>query len=80
VPVYAFRCSECRAEHEALLPLGDTAERPCPDCGGPARLRLARVAVRYGSWGFTSTDKLVGDTRGKNFKRLRETAEKIADE
>lgn len=80
VPVYVFRCVSCGAEQEALLPLGDTAPRPCPDCGGEATQRFGRVAVRYGSWGFTATDSLVRDARGKDFKALRETAEKIADD
>jgi putative FmdB family regulatory protein len=79
VPVYVFRCTGCGAEHEALLRLGDTGPRPCPECGEPARQRFGRIAVRYGSWGFTSTDSLVSDARGKDFKALRETADKIAD-
>jgi putative FmdB family regulatory protein len=80
VPVYVFRCADCGAEQETLLPLGETQPRPCPECGGEARQRFGRIAVRYGAWGFTATDRLVGDTRGKDYKSLRETAEKIADD
>jgi putative FmdB family regulatory protein len=80
VPIYLFRCTECRAESELLLPLGDTGDRRCEECGGTARHRLARVAVRYDGWGFTATDKLVSDTRGKDFRTLRSTAEQISDE
>jgi putative FmdB family regulatory protein len=80
VPLYLFRCAECGAEHEALLPLGETGERPCPECGGPARHRFSRIAVKYDGWGFTATDSLVTDPRGKDFKKLRETAEQISDE
>jgi hypothetical protein len=38
--------------------------------------------VRYGSWGFSSTDGLIGDDRAprKDFKTLREKAEQISDE
>ena len=36
--------------------------------------------MKYNGWGFTATDSLVGETKGKDFKRLRETAEKISDE
>jgi putative FmdB family regulatory protein len=79
VPVYLFRCTACRAESEHLLPLGATADRPCEACGAPAKHRFARVAVKYGAWGFGSTDSLVADTRGKDFKALRETAEQISD-
>jgi putative FmdB family regulatory protein len=80
MPVYLFRCTSCEVESEALLPLGETGDRPCPECGHPARHRFARIAVKYEGWGFTATDSLVSDTRGKDFKRLRETAEKISDE
>jgi putative FmdB family regulatory protein len=80
MPLYLFRCTGCGVEAERLLALGDTADRPCEQCGEPARHRFARIAVKYGSWGFGATDKLVSDTRGKDFKTLRETAEKISDE
>jgi putative FmdB family regulatory protein len=80
VPVYVFRCLDCGLEHEVLRRLGEIDPDPCPDCAGATRLRLGRVAVRYDGWGFTATDSLVADTRGKSFRSLRETAEKIADE
>ena len=79
MPIYLFRCDDCSAEHDALLPLGETADRACPECGGVARHRFSRVAVKYGGWGFTATDSLVSDTKGKDFKKLSETAEKISD-
>jgi hypothetical protein len=38
------------------------------------------VAVKYQGWGFTSTDKLVGDDRrDQDFRALRDRAERIAD-
>jgi putative FmdB family regulatory protein len=80
VPVYVFRCLDCGLEHEGLRPLGDTDEVDCPGCGGQTKLRLGRVAVRYNGWGFTATDSLVGDTRGKDYRALRDKAEQISDE
>ena len=77
--IYLFRCTKCEVEHEELLPLGDTGDRKCPECGAKAKHRFSRVAVKYDGWGFTATDKLVGDTKGKDFKKLRESAEKISD-
>jgi putative FmdB family regulatory protein len=79
VPVYEFRCASCGGHEEMLLALGETADRPCP-CGGLRRRRFGRIGVRYGSWGFPATDRLVADTRGKDFKALRERAERIRDE
>lgn len=82
MPIYAFRCTQCRAEQEVLAALGDTAPRDCATCGAVStcRQRFTRVAVRYTGWGFTATDSLVGDTRGKDFRSLRENAERISDE
>ena len=80
MPVYVFRCLVCRAEHETLRPLGETTDVPCPECGGQTKLRLGRVAVRYNGWGFTATDSLVSDTRGKDFRTLRDKADEISDE
>ena len=78
MPLYLFRCTACGTEAEHLLPLGETADRPCGECSEPARHRFARIAEveetirrKYG---------LVSDTRGKDFKALRESAEKISDE
>jgi putative FmdB family regulatory protein len=79
VPIYLFRCTGCALEHEELLDLGETADRPCPECGKPAKHRFARIAVKYEGWGFSATDSLVSDTRGKDFKALRSKAEEISD-
>jgi putative FmdB family regulatory protein len=80
LPVYEYRCSDCGADEEQLLPLGAPAPAACAACGGPLRRRFSRVAVRYQGWGFNSTDKLVpGDRPKKDFKELRERAERIAD-
>jgi len=38
------------------------------------------VAVRFSGWGFNRTDSLVPEGRSrKDFKKLREKAEEIAD-
>ncbi|HVU61328.1 MAG TPA: FmdB family zinc ribbon protein [Mycobacteriales bacterium] len=79
MPLYLFRCTACDAEHEALLGLGETGDRACPECGGTAKHRFARIAVKYEGWGFTATDSLVSDTKGKDFKAIRSKAEEISD-
>jgi putative FmdB family regulatory protein len=79
MPVYVFRCDACQHDLEVLRPLGDVAPPVCPLCDGPTRQKLARVAVKYDAFGFTSTDKLVGDTAGRDMKSLRRKAEEIAD-
>jgi putative FmdB family regulatory protein len=80
LPVYEYACRACGATEEHLQPLGSGPPGPCAACGGELRRRWSRVAVRYQSWGFTSTDKLVGDDRrDQDFRALRDRAERISD-
>ena len=80
MPVYEYVCTACAAVEEHLLPLGADGPDACAACGEPLRRKFSRVAVKYEGWGFSSTDRLVGDTHGKDFKALRERAERISDE
>ena len=80
MPVYEYVCTVCGETEEHLLPLGADGPDACAACGEPLRRKFSRVAVKYEGWGFASTDNLVKDTRGKDFKALRERAERIADE
>jgi hypothetical protein len=43
------------------------------------RQKFGRVGIKYADFGFTATDRLVSDPRGKDFKALAEKAEQIAD-
>ena len=80
MPVYEYACRACGATEEHLQPLGSDAPGPCGACGGELRRRWSRVAVKYQSWGFTSTDKLVSDDhRDQDFRALRDRAERISD-
>ncbi len=80
MPVYEYRCVECGEVEEHLLPIGSPAPAPCRACGGELRKKFSRIAVRYEGWGFAATDRLVSDTRGRDFKALRAKAEQIAEE
>jgi putative FmdB family regulatory protein len=81
MPLYEYVCTACGNLEEHLQPLGAGAPGPCGACGGGLRRRYSRVAVRYEGWGFTSTDKLLPeDRRQQDFRKLRERAERIADE
>jgi putative FmdB family regulatory protein len=80
LPIYEYACRACEATEEHLQPLGSDAPGPCAACGGELRRRWSRVAVKYQSWGFTSTDQLVGDDRrDQDFRALRDRAERISD-
>jgi putative FmdB family regulatory protein len=82
MPVYEYTCRACGHLEEHLQPLGAGPPGPCSACGGELRRRWSRVAVKYQDWGFTATDKLLPDDRRqrhKDYRALRERAERIAD-
>lgn len=80
MPIYEYRCQACGHDDERLQPLGaGPPDSGCAACGGTLKRRFSRVAVKYEGWGFSSTDSLVDRTQGKDFKELRERAERISD-
>jgi putative FmdB family regulatory protein len=80
MPVYEYRCRACGYELEEVQAMGSGPPGPCPECGGELRRRYGRVGVRFSGWGFSSTDSLVpGDRPRKDFRRLKDKAEEIAD-
>jgi predicted nucleic acid-binding Zn ribbon protein len=65
---------------EEIQPMGSGPPGPCPECGDELRRVWGRVGVRFSGWGFSKTDALLPDDRPrKDFRRLREKAEEIAD-
>ncbi len=82
MPVYEYRCADCGAGCDRILPHAQAdAPGPCPSCGGELGRRFSRVAVRYEGWGFRATDDLVPDRPGgrNDFRTVRERAEKLSD-
>jgi putative FmdB family regulatory protein len=80
MPVYEYRCRSCGTLREEVQPMGAGPPGPCAVCGGELRRIYGRVAVRFSGWGFNRTDSLVPEGRArKDFKKLREKAEEIAD-
>jgi putative FmdB family regulatory protein len=81
VPVYEYVCRKCGHRLEEIQPMGSGPPGPCPECGGELRRIYGRVGVRFSGWGFSSTDKLISDDRGrrKDFRTLREKAEEIRE-
>jgi putative FmdB family regulatory protein len=80
MPLYEYRCQACGTSHEAIHPMDGPVPTVCPQCHGVLKRIYGRVGVRFSGWGFGATDSLVpGDRRRKDFRRLREKAEEIAD-
>ena len=80
MPVYEYRCRSCGATREEVQPMGSDAPGPCEVCGGELRRMYGRIGVRFSGWGFSRTDSLLpGDRPKKDFRKLREKADEIAD-
>lgn len=84
MPIYDYRCEACNEVSEHVL-LGFDAPSPdsCPECGKGPLVRSyagARLHVSLEGWGFSKTDALIKDTRGKDFKALKERAARIVEE
>jgi putative FmdB family regulatory protein len=45
VPLYDYKCGDCGAVFDALVPAGRADREPCPDCGSQARRLLSLVAA-----------------------------------
>jgi putative FmdB family regulatory protein len=83
MPVYDYKCTACQAKEEHILLPGDEAPTACNSCGGALKRSFSggRVKINLEGWGFTKTDSLVSQDRPpKNWKMLKERAERIADE
>ncbi|HEV3475113.1 MAG TPA: zinc ribbon domain-containing protein [Actinomycetota bacterium] len=80
MPVYEYRCRSCGRTQEEIQPMGAGPPGPCRHCGGELRRVWGRVGVRFSGWGFSRTDSLLpDDRRKKDYRKLKEKAEEIAD-
>lgn len=82
MPVYDFKCTDCGEREEHIVLPGEDVPTRCPACGGPVKRVYggARVQISFESWGFKRTDALIKDTRGKDFKALKQRAQRIVEE
>ena len=81
MPVFEYKCTECEAREEHVLLASESAPTACAACKGKLkRIYSGRLHVDLNSWGFSKTDGLINDTRGKDFKALKERAARIVDE
>lgn len=80
MPVYEYRCASCGTTREEIQPMDAGPPGACDRCGGELRRLYGRVAVKFSGWGFKRTDALVAEDRPrKDFKKLREKADEIAE-
>lgn len=80
MPVYEYKCTKCGAREDHTLAFDAEHPTTCEACGGPVkRVWAGRVQVNLSGWGFSKTDGLISDTRGKDFKKIRERADRLRD-
>ena len=82
MPVFDFKCTSCGDRREHIVLPGQDAPAACERCGGAVKRVYGggRVHISFEGWGFSKTDGLIADTRGKDFKALKERAQRMVDE
>ncbi|HEX9776404.1 MAG TPA: zinc ribbon domain-containing protein [Actinomycetota bacterium] len=82
MPVFDYKCGSCGAREEHIVLQGEEPPTVCGSCGGSLRktFGVGRLLVNLEGWGFSKTDGLIADTRGKDFKALKERAQRIVEE
>lgn len=81
MPVFGYKCPEGHREDAIVLP-GEKPPTTCKECGGKLKRTYGgRVSVQLQGWGFSKTDSYLSDNRPRrDFKQLKERAERITDE
>ncbi len=81
MPVFGYRCESCDERTDHVLLVGEAPPETCATCGGRLkRTWSAKLHVSFEGWGFSKTDGLISDTRGKDFKAIKERAQRIVEE
>jgi len=63
VPIYEYRCDQCRDSFEILQRMSDDPLLTCEKCGGTLRKVLHPVAIHFKGSGFYTTDYGKGSGR-----------------
>lgn len=60
MPVYAYKCRDCGAPHEAHQEFSDAPLTVCPVCGGALRKQYGSIGVTFTGSGFYRNDSRAG--------------------
>ena len=82
MPVFGFKCQACGARSDHIVLPGEESPTNCSVCGGALkRTWSGRLHVSLEGWGFSKTDGYLSDNRPRrDFKQLKERAERLTDE
>lgn len=56
MPTYAYSCTSCRHQFDALQSFVEDALTVCPECGGALRKQYGSIGVTFNGSGFYRTD------------------------
>ena len=65
MPTYAYACTACGHQFDAVQSFSDDALTVCPECGGALRKQYGSIGVTFNGSGFYRTDSRAGGTVGK---------------
>jgi putative FmdB family regulatory protein len=71
MPIYEYRCQDCRGELEAQQSFSDDPLTECPTCGGKLKKKFSSVGISFKGSGFYKTD-----SRGSGPAKAKEPAAK----
>ena len=60
MPTYAYACSSCGHQFDAVQSFSDDALTVCPECGGALRKQYGSIGVTFNGSGFYRTDSRTG--------------------
>jgi putative FmdB family regulatory protein len=78
MPLYDYRCSDCRQEVEVMHAIGGSGPEACTACGGVMKKLLSPPAIHFKGSGWAKKDAATAMT-GKG-KAKTETSAKPADQ
>ncbi|MFS0895258.1 FmdB family zinc ribbon protein [Microbacterium sp. 179-I 3D3 NHS] len=56
MPTYAYACTSCGHQFDAVQSFSDDALSECPECGGMLRKQYGSIGVTFNGSGFYRTD------------------------
>jgi len=60
MPTYAYACTQCGHQFDAVQSFSDATLTVCPECGGSLRKQYGSIGVTFNGSGFYRTDSRSG--------------------
>jgi putative FmdB family regulatory protein len=82
MPIYEYKCEDCRKTFEKLQKVSDPPCKKCPNCGGRLKKLISTPAIQFKGDGFYITDyaKKSGPSEDKSAGKPAGSAAKAAKE